>query len=70
MRRSAAFPHPTIRRQLASSFAALKIDDVRKRLSDGGSEIVGNSPEAVDSFLREEVEKWASVVRAANVKHA
>jgi hypothetical protein len=40
---------------------------VRKRLIDAGSQIIGNSPEAADRFLREEVEKWGTVVRAAKV---
>lgn len=47
---------------------ALQLPDVRKRLLDGGSNIIGNSPEAADRFLRDEVDKWGKVVRAANVK--
>jgi tripartite-type tricarboxylate transporter receptor subunit TctC len=41
--------------------------DVRRRLIDSGSEIIGNSPEAADRFLKEEVAKWAIVVKAAKV---
>jgi len=47
---------------------ALAIPEVRQRLIEQGSEIVGNSPEAADRFLKSEVERWGVVVRAANIK--
>jgi hypothetical protein len=46
----------------------LTIPEVRQRLLDAGSEIIGNSPEAADRHLRNEIERWGAVVRAANVK--
>jgi len=47
---------------------ALAQAEVRQRLLDTGSEIIGSSPEAADCHLRDEVERWAVVVRAANVR--
>ncbi len=47
---------------------ALAQAEVRQRLLDTGSEIVGSSPDAADRHLRDEVERWGVVVRAANVR--
>jgi tripartite-type tricarboxylate transporter receptor subunit TctC len=57
-----------ISRLNAETLKALKLPDVQKRLIDSGSDIIGNSPEQADQFLRSELEKWGKVVRAANVK--
>jgi tripartite-type tricarboxylate transporter receptor subunit TctC len=42
--------------------------DVRERFIQLGIEPVGNSPGQFAQFLRDEVAKWAKVIRAANVK--
>ena len=42
--------------------------DIRDRFVQLGIEPVGNSPEQFSQFLRDEVAKWAKVIRAANVK--
>lgn len=47
---------------------ALAIPELRQRLIDAGSEIIGNSPDAADRHLRSEVERWGAVVRAAKIK--
>lgn len=60
-------PRNVIARLNAETLKALKLPDVQKRLVDSGSDIIGNSPEQADEFLRAEVEKWGKVVRAANV---
>jgi tripartite-type tricarboxylate transporter receptor subunit TctC len=64
----AGTPRNVITRLNAETLKALKLPDVAKRLVDSGSDIIGNSPEQADEFLRAEVEKWGKVVRAANVK--
>jgi tripartite-type tricarboxylate transporter receptor subunit TctC len=46
----------------------VKRADVRDRFVQLGIEPVGNSPEQFTQFLRDEVAKWAKVIRAANVK--
>ncbi len=46
---------------------ALAQPEVRQRLIDTGSEIIGSSPEAADRHLRDEVSRWGEVVRAANI---
>jgi tripartite-type tricarboxylate transporter receptor subunit TctC len=64
----AATPKPVLARLNAETLKAIKLPDVNKRLLDSGSTIIGNSPEEADKFLRDEVEKWGKVVKAAGVK--
>ena len=64
----AGTPRPVLARLNAETLKAIKLPDVNKRLLDGGSTIIGNSPEEADRFLRDEVEKWGKVVKAAGVK--
>ena len=46
----------------------LAIPEFRQRLIDGGSEVIGNSPEAADAFLKTEIARWGTVVKAANIR--
>jgi tripartite-type tricarboxylate transporter receptor subunit TctC len=64
---AAGTPRDIVNRLNAETLKAIRLPDVQKRLLEGGSDIVGNSPEAADKFLRDEVEKWGAVVRAAKV---
>jgi tripartite-type tricarboxylate transporter receptor subunit TctC len=47
---------------------ALQDKDIRKKLSDGGFEIAGGSPERLADFMRLESKKWEQVVIEAKVK--
>ena len=60
-------PREILNRLNAEVVKAMQLADVRQRLIDGGSDIIGGSPEAADRFLRDEIEKWGTVVRAAKV---
>jgi tripartite-type tricarboxylate transporter receptor subunit TctC len=64
----AGTPREIVNRLNAEVVKAMKLPDVEKRLLDSGSDLVGASPEAADKFLRDEVAKWAVVVKAAGVK--
>jgi tripartite-type tricarboxylate transporter receptor subunit TctC len=64
----AGTPKPVLARLNAETLKAMQLPDVNKRLLDGGSTIIGNKPEEADKFLRDEVEKWGKVVKAAGVK--
>jgi tripartite-type tricarboxylate transporter receptor subunit TctC len=64
----AATPRDILMKLHAEVNKALTRPEVRQRLIDTGSEIIGNSPEAADRHLRDEVERWGVVVRAANVR--
>ena len=64
----AGTPRDVIARLNTEIVKTLSIPEVRQRLLEAGSEIVGNSPEAAERFLRSELERWGAVVKAANVK--
>jgi tripartite-type tricarboxylate transporter receptor subunit TctC len=63
----AGTPRHVIARLNAETLKAIRLPEVEKRLVESGSNIIGNTPEQADEFLRAEVEKWGKVVRAANV---
>jgi tripartite-type tricarboxylate transporter receptor subunit TctC len=52
----------------ASINAALQMDDVRKRLMGAGIEIQGGTPEQFAYVIRNEVEKWGRVTKAAGIQ--
>ena len=64
----AGTPKNIVTRLNEETLKALKLPDVQKRLLDSGSDIIGNSPEQADQLLKAELQKWGTVVRAANVK--
>ena len=47
---------------------ALKLGDVQKRLAELSAEPMGLTPAETASFMREEVERWAAVIRTAHVR--
>jgi tripartite-type tricarboxylate transporter receptor subunit TctC len=42
--------------------------ELRQRLTDGGSDVIGNSPEDADRFLKSEIARWGAVIKAANIR--
>ena len=48
--------------------AALKMDDVRARLTGAGIEIQGGTPEQFAYVIRNEIEKWGRVTKAAGIQ--
>jgi tripartite-type tricarboxylate transporter receptor subunit TctC len=61
-------PRDIISRLNVEAVKVLQIPEIRQRLIDGGSEVIGNSPDAADRFLRSELARWAVIARAANIK--
>jgi tripartite-type tricarboxylate transporter receptor subunit TctC len=54
---------------LAAAIAkATRSSEMRQRLLDQGAEPVGNTPEEFAKILREEVKRWAQVVRVSGAK--
>jgi tripartite-type tricarboxylate transporter receptor subunit TctC len=47
---------------------ALRQDDVRDRLAQLSAEPIGGTPQATAAYMREEIERWHKVIKAANVK--
>jgi len=48
--------------------ALLKQDDVRKALMKHGFDAVGNTPAQFAAFIRAEIDKWAKIIREANIR--
>jgi len=48
--------------------AALKMDDVRARLTGAGIEIQGGTPEQFAYVIRNEIDKWGRVTKAAGIQ--
>lgn len=61
-------PRPTIDFLYRSIGKILHMPDVRDRLTSEGSEIVGSTPEEFTRFLKEDLVKWAKVVKAAGIR--
>jgi tripartite-type tricarboxylate transporter receptor subunit TctC len=47
---------------------ALQLPEVRERLSGLGTEIAGGTPEALAEAVQKEVQKWAALVKARNLR--
>ena len=47
---------------------AIRQADAREKISSVGADTVGNSPEEFAAFIRAETEKYARIVKAANIK--
>lgn len=64
----AATPKPVIARLHAEAVKALRAPDVVEKLSGQGAEPVASSPEEFTAFIRSETDKWAKLVKAANMR--
>ncbi len=47
---------------------ALRDPEVRKRLEGLSAEVVGGTPQATASYMKEEVERWNNIIKSAGVK--
>ena len=60
-------PRALVDRLNADFRKLLKQPDVAKRMQDFGIQVVGNSPDEFAKFIREEIERWTRVAKAANI---
>jgi tripartite-type tricarboxylate transporter receptor subunit TctC len=63
----AGTPNTIVHKLSAETQRALQSAVVRDRLLGLGAQPMGSSPEEVARFARDEVAKWAKVIRSANV---
>jgi len=63
----AATPRPIVDKLSLETQRVLQLPDVRERLLGLGAQPAGSSPEEFGRFVREEVAKWAQVIRSAHV---
>ncbi len=61
----AGTPRAIVQRVHQEVTKALGAADIQERLAADGSEAVGSTPEAFGRFIREEMKKWRTVVKAA-----
>lgn len=64
----AGLPAPLVAKVNADVIAALADPDVRARFAAAGAETVGGTPQSFAQRIRAEREKWARVVKAANIR--
>ncbi|MEN3297453.1 MAG: putative tricarboxylic transport rane protein [Burkholderiales bacterium] len=60
-------PAPVIQRLNAELMRALQSSDVRKKLALQGAEPLGSTPEAYGKYLKDEIARWAKVVKDTGV---
>jgi tripartite-type tricarboxylate transporter receptor subunit TctC len=61
-------PRAIVEKISAGIAEAIKSPEVAKRFAELSAEPIGSSPEASARFMREEVERWGGVIKAARVK--
>jgi tripartite-type tricarboxylate transporter receptor subunit TctC len=61
-------PRDIVNKVSADIAAAIRSPEVRKRFDDLSAEPIGSDPEAMARFMREEIARWAAVIKAADVK--
>jgi tripartite-type tricarboxylate transporter receptor subunit TctC len=61
-------PPEIIRKMHADTVAALAEPQVRAKLDALGVVVVGSTPEQLGTHLKAEMERWAPVIKAANIK--
>jgi tripartite-type tricarboxylate transporter receptor subunit TctC len=64
----AGTPRHIIAKLNADSNRVLAMPDVRERLTAGGMDAAGSTPEEFSRFIQTELAKWGPVVKAAGVK--
>jgi len=61
-------PQPIITKVNADVNEALRDPEIRKRLEGLSAESIGGTPQATAAYMRQEVERWNNIIKAAGVK--
>jgi tripartite-type tricarboxylate transporter receptor subunit TctC len=64
----AGIPAAAVERIHAAAVASLKSPDVLKVINDIGGSTVGNSPQEFSLFIKNEIPRWAALVKESGVK--
>jgi tripartite-type tricarboxylate transporter receptor subunit TctC len=65
----AGTPRPIVDRLYQESVRALKMPDVVERLAtQGGNELVGNTPEAFAALIKREIASYSKIIREAGIR--
>ena len=63
----AATPKETVLKIHADVIRVLRDPEAKKRITDLGADVVGNSPEEFGAAMRAESAQWAEIIKAANI---
>ncbi len=63
-----ATPRELVNRLNADFRKVLHMPDISKRFAEMGLQIIGNSPEEFDAYIRSEIAKWSRVAKAAGIR--
>src|SRR3989441_6008668 len=64
----AATPKETVLKIHADVIRGLREAGAKKRVTDLGADVVGNSPEEFGAAMRAESAQWAEIIKAANIR--
>ena len=64
----AGTPKDVVARLNTAINAALKLEDVRARLTGAGIEIQGGTPEHFGNVIKSEIDKWGRIVKEAGIQ--
>jgi tripartite-type tricarboxylate transporter receptor subunit TctC len=64
----AGTPQPIIDKLNKEVVAILKSPDIKEKLAGMGATVVGDTPEEFGRFMADEINKWAPVVKRANIE--
>ena len=65
---AAKTPKDTVARLNGAVDTVLKMPDMRERFNRDVLEVIGGSPESFSAFLKEEIDKYAKVIKAAGIE--
>jgi tripartite-type tricarboxylate transporter receptor subunit TctC len=61
-------PKDVVAKINAAVVQVLRTPEIKERMAGQGADVVGDSPEQLSTFLRDETVRWAKIVKDANVK--
>jgi tripartite-type tricarboxylate transporter receptor subunit TctC len=61
-------PAPIVARMQKEVVRVINLPDVKQKLLEQGGDTVGSSPEALDRVVKDELKKWADLIRDAKIK--
>ena len=64
----AGTPKDIVSKMNAEIVKALKSEDIRQFMASEGADPVGSTPEELNAYLRKEVDKYAKLIKARNIK--
>ena len=64
----AGTPKPIVERLNKETVAILNTPDIKERLAALGATTVGNTPDEFGRFISAEIDKWAPIVKRAQIE--